>query len=544
MKNLILDPKTGCQVIRKTIPAAVRGHVVWPRSLADHVGLTTFKLSLGRITEPEARRRAAPIISALGEAIADAKARRRGIEPPTADDALAPAETGSSAATSRDELGTPQPRPVLPIPGDPKLCAKARSEAGIDAPGPAGADTILRLIPAILREANITVPPQATYAQPIPGEMRITAGELSLTVSSRQQALKSQAPTITAVMEDFLALERPKEERQIRYYVRRLVEHIGDKPVDEVTKLDMTGMLVSLRQFPVMKSGRAKDAMTFGEILEQFEEDEGQDGEPIPRIVGKTIRTKWFAAYRQIFSFAVDHDLLGRSPIIMPKKAHDGSRIRRAFEADEIVTLFSRPLFTGNDGAAQGYFLRPGTIVTRDARFWLPILALTTGMRLSEMADALTEDIRLVDNVHVLDLTYRTLKTRQSRRFVPLSRLLFEDIGFREYVEQRRNAGASRLFDIKSAQWGKWWGLWMTENGFEDPDLSFHSFRHTFKRFANDSGQTAAAEIIMGHSGGNAVADAYGGRGLIPRRFDGKPMSLRARLEALDKIEFPALAFL
>ena len=479
MKNLVIDPKTGCQLIRKTIPVGVRGHVIWPPALADHVGLTTFKLSLGLIGEDEARSRAAPIISVVCQAIEDAKAQRRGIKSTTDTKAVAAADPCSPAVATEDaQLEVRDINRLLPLPIDPEIAAETCAQLEAQAGGRERPEHIIRLLSATLHDANLAVPWEITYAEKPPGGFRVTAADLNYAVSIFTQTMKAKAPTITAVTEDFLAAERPKEERQIRYYVRRLVEKIGDKPVDEVTKLDMTRMLVSLRQFPVIKSGVVKSEMTYGEILEHFQDHDDRASDPIPRILGKTIRTKWFAAYRQIFAFAVAHDIIYKSPVVMPKKARDGSRVRRAFEADEIVAIFRKPPFTGNKGAARGYLCEPGDFVTRDARYWLPILSLTTGMRLAEMANALTEDVRQVNDVQVFDLTYRNLKTKHSRRFVPLSRLLFENLGFQEYVAERRQAGAARLFDVSPAQWGKWWGLWMTENGFADPDLSFHSF-HT-----------------------------------------------------------------
>ena len=61
-----------------------------------------------------------------------------------------------------------------------------------------------------------------------------------------------------------------------------------------------------------------------------------------------------------------------------PSKATDKSR--RPFTAEELVKLFSSPLFTGHQSRDRRY--EPGTKLIKDAKWWIPVLGFATGARL------------------------------------------------------------------------------------------------------------------------------------------------------------------
>ena len=48
----------------------------------------------------------------------------------------------------------------------------------------------------------------------------------------------------------------------------------------------------------------------------------------------------------------------------------------------------------------------------------------------------------------------------------------------------------------------KWWGRWSDRNGFPDPELTFHSFRHTFKDACRNARiPTDTHDQLTGHKG-------------------------------------------
>lgn len=54
---------------------------------------------------------------------------------------------------------------------------------------------------------------------------------------------------------------------------------------------------------------------------------------------------------------------------------------RKPFLDNQMVTLFTSPLFMGSAGTRGRHILQPGRHKTNDWRFWLPILAAFTGAR-------------------------------------------------------------------------------------------------------------------------------------------------------------------
>ncbi len=125
-------------------------------------------------------------------------------------------------------------------------------------------------------------------------------------------------------------------------------------------------------------------------------------------------------------------------------------------------------------------------------RFWLPTIALYSGMRLEEISQLHLEDIRQEDGVWVFDVNkegIKTLKTISSKRLVPMHPFLIEVLGLPRYADGLKAKGAKRLFpELKKTdryKFGKNATAWFSNYKkriakIEDSDKSFHSFRHTF----------------------------------------------------------------
>ncbi len=110
------------------------------------------------------------------------------------------------------------------------------------------------------------------------------------------------------------------------------------------------------------------------------------------------------------------------------------------------------------------------------------------------------------------------IKTAGSERLVPVHPEL-EALGFIRFVEAAQKAGQARIFPALkpnkygrlTAKWGEWFSLYKRDVcGVTDGRMVFHSFRHTFKDNARNSGMIEGVQRqIMGHSGKD-VADDYG----------------------------------
>ena len=132
-----------------------------------------------------------------------------------------------------------------------------------------------------------------------------------------------------------------------------------------------------------------------------------------------------------------------------------------------------------------------------EAAFWLPLLALYTGARLSELAALTAADVVIEQpsDIAIIMITEdvdqgRTLKTLASRRVVPIHTELVR-LGFLNFVEDRLPGPrqATRLFPLLTPGsrgglgegWSKWFGRYIRNIGITNTASVFHSFRHGFK---------------------------------------------------------------
>ena len=180
---------------------------------------------------------------------------------------------------------------------------------------------------------------------------------------------------------------------------------------------------------------------------------------------------------------------------------------REAYDAEDIKRLFHSPIYTTNLPEKQ------------PERYWLPLILLMSGMRLNEAAGLRVQDVREVEGVLCFDVNEvgeRELKTANSQRLIPVHPLLSE-VGFLEYVEGLRRAGAVRLFpnlQQKGGSFGvafsRWWGRYGREWITKNPKKSLHSARGSFvTSLLNARVEEAVVKALVGHSAGGETAGRY-----------------------------------
>ncbi len=130
-------------------------------------------------------------------------------------------------------------------------------------------------------------------------------------------------------------------------------------------------------------------------------------------------------------------------------RAHrDSDKARQAMPDEVLRLLFSSPVWAGRDPHAD---ILEGTHRPRDAKFWLPLIALYSGMRLSKIAQLRLADIRTEQGVAffaVLNTAETSTKTPSSERFVPIHRELIR-LGLMDRVAESDAArGAPPLPEI------------------------------------------------------------------------------------------------
>jgi integrase len=196
-------------------------------------------------------------------------------------------------------------------------------------------------------------------------------------------------------------------------------------------------------------------------------------------------------------NWAVNEELLARNPargLRLPDPVNKRDK-RLPFEREQLHAIFNAPLYRGCIDGERGYnkvgYQRP-----RNARFWVPLIALFTGARLGEICQLDTTDIRTVDGVDCIVVSLRSLngstdkqlKTNASDRLIPVHPTLI-DCGLLHFAEAKRKAGEKKLFnDIDVGSTGsrpvafsKWFTQFLRACGAQRTRTSFHSFRHNFR---------------------------------------------------------------
>lgn len=228
-----------------------------------------------------------------------------------------------------------------------------------------------------------------------------------------------------------------------------------------------------------------------------------------------------------LFRYAVNEGMVDADPsagLIFQKSKVRAKDKRLPFDTSDLRAIFGAPLFTGCVNDEAGYS-KPGPNIVRRGRFWVPLVALFSGMRLNEICQLTLDDFVREDGVDIMlirdgdDGETKRVKTEAGLRFVPVHPEL-RRIGLLAYVEERRKVDgptASAFPDLpagvtgyRSDPFSKFFARFLDHVGVKHPKKVFHSFRHTYRdalREADISREKVRA--LGGWTSGN-TDDDYG----------------------------------
>ena len=227
-----------------------------------------------------------------------------------------------------------------------------------------------------------------------------------------------------------------------------------------------------------------------------------------------------------LFNYAVDNDLIPSNHAKLkkfPEKKRAKDK-RREFNKDELGALFSGPVHKAGSRPIGG---------AGEAAYWLPLLALYTGARQTELGQLHPDDVyeeayfgegdteksawvmRFAEN----EERGQKVKNEGSERRVPIHADLIA-LGFLKVVAAAKAERRTRIFHKINptaegelmGNWSKWFSRYLRKVcGVTDDRVVFHSFRHSFKHYARDVDvPTEVSNEITGHETGD-VANQYGG---------------------------------
>ena len=220
---------------------------------------------------------------------------------------------------------------------------------------------------------------------------------------------------------------------------------------------------------------------------------------------------KYFTMFRQLLIWASNEGYIDKVPGAGVKVAGTAKLVpgeqRDPYSLDQLKRIFLSPLYTGHKSALVRH--KPGSLLMRDGKFWVPLIALYSGMRMGEIVQLLASDIKVEGGAWYFDVSKgdgKSLKTVSSKRRVPIHRLLI-DAGFLDHVKEF--TGSQRLFpEIEKGKDGyhshnlsKWWGRFSHQAKFKSPKTAFHSFRHNFLDALQQQGLPEYLnKALMGHA--------------------------------------------
>jgi integrase len=256
------------------------------------------------------------------------------------------------------------------------------------------------------------------------------------------------------------------------------------------------------------------------------------------QVMSTTTVSKYMSIVSPFFAWLKRDTYIDSNPFDgMHVKPPKGQNRRPPFSIAEINRIVSSPIFVGFDRKGKEHI--PGTQITRDWRFWIPLICMFTGARVGEVAQLRSEDIIKQKGWWFFTLKEdvergQRVKNRKSR-LVAVHPML-DRIGLLKHVADLRQSGnegplfpelsANERGHIGSAP-SRFFRDYLTRIGLKSgPDgKGMHSFRHTLADQLRMAGNldTEIGGLVLGHTNSlTATTAGYGAisQGTAQRLYD------------------------
>jgi integrase len=273
-----------------------------------------------------------------------------------------------------------------------------------------------------------------------------------------------------------------------------------------------------IARLPPNLTKRFREDMSLVELADANEKQGGS-------VMSYATQEVYLRLFNNLLAFAKSDGLIVANPFppdLGPRgKRGAREKARNGYSDDQLRAIFTSPLYTGcfDD---ERWFSRPvpGNVIRR-SRFWLPLIALFTGLRMSEILQLTKWHIQTASDGLPCFLIGRDmkLKTKASYRVVPMHRKLIH-CGLISYVSNVAGEDGLLFDDVPPGPDGyasstfskRYRTFWKSLNAAEpDRKVSFHSFRHNFRDALRVPGaDEPLVKEVGGWSRGGSVSDSYG----------------------------------
>ena len=178
---------------------------------------------------------------------------------------------------------------------------------------------------------------------------------------------------------------------------------------------------------------------------------------------------------------------------LMLKVRTDPREDKQIYSKDELITILQKLPYESQ----------------KTYRYWVPVIALLSGMRQAEICQLLCSDIKETKGIHYFHVIEteegQSVKNKGSRRIVPIHPLLIK-LGFLKYVSsvKKRDLWPDLIpgRDGKGQKFSKWYNESFNRKYItKDTKKTFHSLRHNcITNLANNDVRDSVISEIMGHA--------------------------------------------
>jgi len=324
---------------------------------------------------------------------------------------------------------------------------------------------------------------------------------------------------------------RDKNLRDIKPKLTLLTDIIGDIKSDELQHAHIVSYKKALLRIPSNRKKGIYKSLTIDQILQMdIPEQKRLSTETLKNNVGKISSfLQWLAANNYSQSSLGD-PLQGATPPSKPANEQ-----RSIFTSEQLVRLFHSEQY------GQGSHKQP-------SHYWVPLLALFTGARQTELCQLYRADIYQFEDsgIWVIDINEKhddqSLKRSHHARIVPIHQQLIA-MGFIDYIYGLKHQRLFSDLQLKREGYGQSFSRWFCRTYLNKKNCDiksrgqspvFHSFRHTFiTRLDHMDIQPHHIAHIVGHTpSGSETVNRYA-----------KPKDIEMRHQIINKLDYSEINF-
>lgn len=314
-------------------------------------------------------------------------------------------------------------------------------------------------------------------------------------------------------------------------------------PVANISKKQVREWKALLMEYPV----RATEVTEFrGMSMAQIVEANREKKRPV--LSDRTVN-RYLSSLSAFCSWAEANGFITANPCSGMALPKERSTKTLPFTIDQMNILFKSPLFTGAQSDTEWRNIaKPGSILIRDHRFWVPLIMLFSGARPGEIGQLATSDVRKEHGIWIMHITTegeahgegKSVKTAGSMRVIPIHPELVR-LSFLRYHADRAAKGDKQLFPGAKrnergqmmSDFSREFGKYLTRTGLKKGrGLSLYSFRHGAADALRRAGYLDNQfGFILGHTEGSMT----GRYGIMPQGM------LQQRVDLVNAISYPGL---